>query len=231
MTAAQSAEPAMSGYPRVVVTVGTDHHPFDRIVSWINQWLAAHPDRVGACFVQRGTATVRPVCAESAFLGVGELTALLDAADVIVCHGGPASLAEAWSRDRMPIVIPRLARLGEHVDDHQADFCAKVAESGTIALARSLSGFTRLLDQAVQDPSRFRTSGAGSGVPAAVSRLGELVEELVRRQPRPKIGRGRLLRPGGGQSPQIMQANGANRCPARGPAPAGPAATIDEEQE
>ena len=30
--------------PFVFVTVGTDHHPFDRLVQWVDVWAAAHPE-------------------------------------------------------------------------------------------------------------------------------------------------------------------------------------------
>ncbi|MGH3659367.1 MAG: glycosyltransferase, partial [Micromonosporaceae bacterium] len=30
----------MNALPLVLVTVGTDHHPFDRLVGWADQWAA-----------------------------------------------------------------------------------------------------------------------------------------------------------------------------------------------
>src|SRR5918993_5733368 len=30
----------------LLVTVGTDHHPFDRLVRWAAAWLAAHPGQL-----------------------------------------------------------------------------------------------------------------------------------------------------------------------------------------
>jgi UDP-N-acetylglucosamine transferase subunit ALG13 len=41
--------------PRVLVTVGTDHHRFDRLIGWVDRWAAAHPD--AQVLVQHGTAT------------------------------------------------------------------------------------------------------------------------------------------------------------------------------
>ncbi len=165
--------------PRFLVTVGTDHHPFNRLISWTNDWLGQHPDKVQAFFVQSGAASIDPACPGSRFLEVDELTVLLDAADVIVCHGGPASIASAWMRGQLPIVVPRMARLGEHVDDHQVDFCRTVAELGRVRLAQTPEDFAGLLDQAVHDHARFRTDVPGPDVDAAVARFGELVEELV----------------------------------------------------
>jgi len=176
--AAQQIEPAQA---RIVVTVGTDHHPFDRLIGWTNDWLERHPEQTGEVFVQSGSASIIPACPTSRFLPVGHLNALLDAAEVIVCHGGPASIADAWRRGRLPIVVPRLPRLGEHVDDHQVDFCRKVAELGRVRLAQSPADFAGLLNEAARDHSGFRASIPASEADAAVARLAELVEELVSR--------------------------------------------------
>lgn len=189
----QTQERAVSR--RIVVIVGTDHHPFNRLITWTTEWLRLCPVQADGCFVQWGAASVRPICAGSRFLDVAELAARLDAADVIICHGGPATIAEAWSRGRLPIVVPRLARLGEHVDDHQVDFCKKMADLGRIALVQTLSDFTRLLDEAVADPFVMRATSSSPHADLAVARLGALVEELTAR-PRQVhlIGRGRRLR-------------------------------------
>jgi UDP-N-acetylglucosamine transferase subunit ALG13 len=165
----------------VVVIVGTDRHPFDRLMSWTNEFLGQHPEKTGGFFVQWGSTSVRPACPGGRFLEVGELADLLNEADVIVCHGGPGTIAEAWTRGRMPIVVPRLARLGEHVDDHQAEFCERFAALGRIALARTLPDFTRLLTEAAAEPSRFRATSSSSEADQAIARLGELIEELVSR--------------------------------------------------
>lgn len=170
--------------PRVVVTVGTDHHPFNRIIGWVNDWLAAHPDQVADFFVQSGSASAVPACRAKQSLDSDELEAVLDSADVIVAHGGPATIAAAWARGVRPIVVPRLPGLGEHVDDHQVTFCRKLAELGRISLAQTSAEFSHCL-AAARDCAGERTRVPAADVDAAVSRFGELVDQLVGR-PRPR---------------------------------------------
>jgi UDP-N-acetylglucosamine transferase subunit ALG13 len=170
--------------PRILVTVGTDHHPFNRLIAWTNDWLAQHPDRIHGFFVQSGAASVTPACPSARFLDTTQLNALLDEADVMVCHGGPGSIADAWMRGQVPIVVPRLRRFGEVVDDHQVDFCRKLSELGRVRLAQGRAGLAGLLDDAARDHTRFRISGSTADVDAAVARFGELVEDLVGRPSR-----------------------------------------------
>jgi UDP-N-acetylglucosamine transferase subunit ALG13 len=171
---------------RVVVTVGTDHHPFDRLVTWVNDWLARHPDETAAFFVQSGSASATPLCRSSRFLGPEQLETLLDEASVLICHGGPGSIADAWARGQVPIVVPRLRRFGEAVDDHQVDFCRKLNGLGRVLVAETPSALDGLLDEASRDVRRFRTSGVTPDVEAAVARFAALVDELVSRPRRPR---------------------------------------------
>ena len=173
-----------SAGPRFVVTVGTDHHPFNRLIAWTNDWLTQHPDRIDRFFVQAGSASVTPACPSARFLETVKLGALLDEADVMVCHGGPGSIADAWARGQVPIVVPRLRRFGEVVDDHQVAFCSKLAELGRIRLAQESSGLADLLDDADRDHSRFRITDPTVDIDATVALFGELVEELVGRSSR-----------------------------------------------
>jgi len=167
--------------PRVLVTVGTDHHPFNRLVRWANDWLEVHPEQVPGFFVQSGTASVRPICPGSAYLDAGQLDAALGEADVIVSHGGPATIAAAWERGLLPIAVPRLPQLGEHVDDHQVSFCLKLAELGWVRLAQTPTEFASLLGEVAHDRAGFRAKGPTADVDAAVARFGALVDELMGR--------------------------------------------------
>lgn len=199
MTLPLSQERSALAMVRVVVTVGTDHHPFDRLVRWINDWLTAHPEQAPSFFVQSGSASVVPACHGSRSVEAQRLDAMLDGADVIVCHGGPASIAAAWTRGLLPIVVPRLPQLGEHVDDHQVDFSVKLAELDRIWLAQTSAEFSSVMAAATRDPTCLRASVPAADVDSAVARFGELIEELVsrpRRRPRRLrlMGRGDLSR-------------------------------------
>jgi UDP-N-acetylglucosamine transferase subunit ALG13 len=184
VTAAGHLAPRPPGPLRIVVTVGTDHHPFDRLISWTNDWLDAHPEQAPGFFVQSGTAAVVPACAGERFLEVERLDAALGSADVIVSHGGPATIAAAWARGLLPIVVPRVPHLGEHVDDHQVSFAVRLAELGRVRLAQTPGEFTSVLAEATSDHARLRASLPATDVGAAVARFGELVEDLVSRSRR-----------------------------------------------
>ena len=57
----------------------------------------------------------------------------LRSADVIIAHAGVGTLLQALHKKKIPILYPRRARWGEHVDDHQIMF-AQVIEARKRAL-------------------------------------------------------------------------------------------------
>ncbi|QXC61343.1 hypothetical protein KSP35_00350 [Aquihabitans sp. G128] len=169
----------MSGPYRVVVTVGTDHHPFDRLVGWIDAWAVAHPDV--AVLVQRGESAA-PAHVESVeMLGYDELVAAMAGADAVVAQGGPGGIMDARSVGHRPIVVPRRGTLGEHVDDHQVAFTAWMGERELVWLAADEADLVALLDRALADPTALRIPPDDGEVGATVDRFRALVDPLVAR--------------------------------------------------
>ncbi|GGK95214.1 hypothetical protein Ppa06_62790 [Planomonospora parontospora subsp. parontospora] len=167
----------------VFVSVGTDHHPFARLVEWADAWAADARGRDVRCVVQYGRSPAPRVAEGHAYLGHDELTSLMARASVIVCHGGPTTIAESRRRGLLPVVVPRSPGLGEHVDDHQERFCARLSASGLIALARDEAGLRDRIDRALDDPEAFRAEAATDSIAATVRRFGTLVDELLAARP------------------------------------------------
>lgn len=109
----------------ILFTVGTHHAPFDRLVAAAERIAATTPEQV---VVQRGTSRMSaPHCTVHETLPPSRLEALVAEARVVVTHGGPGSILTALSAGHTPFVVPRRARFGEHVDDHQVRFVRRIA--------------------------------------------------------------------------------------------------------
>src|SRR5262245_41850916 len=94
--------------PLVFVTVGTDHHPFDRLIRLVDGWLEGRGgDSTVRCVVQHGTSQAPSVAEHRPYLGYGEMEALVAEAAAVVCHGGPGSVMLCRGAGKQPIVVPR----------------------------------------------------------------------------------------------------------------------------
>jgi UDP-N-acetylglucosamine transferase subunit ALG13 len=180
--------PSPSAAPVLLVTVGTDHHPFGRLLDWIGRWAAAHPG--WQVEVQHGSTPAPGYGHAFAFCAHDELQRLLVAADVVVTHGGPATITQARAAGHVPVVVPRQHALGEHVDDHQVLFTRRLAAAGVVHLAETEAGFAAAVDAARAGPGARRPAAGEMPVPPGVLQVGLVVEQLVAGRRR---GRGRHL--------------------------------------
>ena len=167
--------------PRVVVTVGTDHHPFDRLVQWVDAWARRHPE--ATVFVQHGSAAAPEAADGAALVEPDELAARMASAVAVVTHGGPSSIVEARTAGILPLVLARDPERGEHVDGHQQAFAAHQAAHGRIALVQDEPDLHAALDRAVADPVSQRLGPVATDVSAAVSEVGALIDDLLARRP------------------------------------------------
>jgi UDP-N-acetylglucosamine transferase subunit ALG13 len=167
--------------PSVLVTVGTDHHRFDRLVHWCDAWARRHPEV--EVFVQHGTAVAPTVAAGSAYVDPAELEARRGEATVVVTHGGLSSIMEARAAGFLPVVVARDPAAGEHVDDHQQRFTAHEAALGRIRLVADEDDLATVLAEALADPGRVRLAEGSSSVRDVVESVAALVDDLVARRP------------------------------------------------
>jgi UDP-N-acetylglucosamine transferase subunit ALG13 len=175
--------PADAVEPLVFVTVGTERYPFARLVEWVDAWAQSEVGRGARCFVQYGAGDP-PVAAEGAdFLPFPAMQELLGRATAVVCHGGTGSVMLARSVGRMPIVVPRVKRLGENVDDHQVDFARRLRTLGEAEMAESFEELRGLLDGAASGVRSFAAEADGAHVAEAVRRFGMAVDRLRPRRP------------------------------------------------
>lgn len=184
----------------LLVAVGTDKHPFDRLVEWLAQWHAEAPEPIGLT-MQHGHTTAPQLPGAVPFLGHDALQQAMIDADLVVCHGGPATILEARRHGHLPIVVPRDPTRGEHVDNHQLLFARRLGAAGLVALCETREALHDALAAGLADPSRYAVTadpGAHEAQRAAVARVGQIVDDLVARStPRPSRWRVRSrLRPG-----------------------------------
>jgi beta-1,4-N-acetylglucosaminyltransferase len=114
----------------IFVTVGTNEAPFDRLLLTLDE-IATDEEVV----VQHGSSSVHPpraTCFES--IPYEELTELVCQARAVVSHAGVGSVLTALANGKRPIVVPRLHRFGEAVDDHQLPFARRLEQAGLVTL-------------------------------------------------------------------------------------------------
>jgi UDP-N-acetylglucosamine transferase subunit ALG13 len=163
--------------PQIVVSLGTDHHRFDRLVDWIDDWLAGIPNPPG-CLVQYGASRPPRYADGVTRMPREDLLALYSEAAVVVVQGGPGSILDAREVGHLPIAIPRKPELHEVVDNHQAAFTQIMVLQGQAIGVQTKESLVAELEKALRDPSSVRTAPRVSPAGAAAERLGAAIDRL-----------------------------------------------------
>lgn len=110
----------------IFVTVGTHEQPFDRLVSAIDA-LKGKGVVEEDVIIQTGYSTYEPKhCTWSKLLPYSDMVKNVKDARIVITHGGPSSFIMPLQEGKIPVVVPRQEKYGEHVNDHQLAFCREV---------------------------------------------------------------------------------------------------------
>lgn len=163
--------------PVLLVSVGTDHHPFARLSGWVESWLAqtATPVR---CVVQEGSTPAPRGAEPIGLVDHADLLSLMERCTVLVCHGGPGTITDARRRGLVPVVVPRLSRYGEAVDDHQVSFVRHASRLGWVTAVESEEALHAELDRRLAAPESAHRSEALPDTTPTVQALEERVRGL-----------------------------------------------------
>lgn len=117
----------------IFATVGSTQIPFERFM----RALETLPGE--QLLVQHGPVPPPVAAARStAFMQFPQVIESMEQADVVVCHAGAGSILCAMRAGHTPVVVPRLRRFRETVDDHQLELARMLAGQGKVDAVEDL---------------------------------------------------------------------------------------------
>jgi UDP-N-acetylglucosamine transferase subunit ALG13 len=143
----------------IFLTVGTIF-PFDRLVKAVDEAIGAHIV-TAPVFAQVGSATYKPRNME--YVPVLEKTTFdqkVEEADFVISHAGIGSVLIALERKKRLLVMPRMRRFGEVVNDHQMATARRFAELGYVLAAYDDAELSLRLREVESFTPAFRESQA-----------------------------------------------------------------------
>ena len=127
----------------IFATIGTQI-PFDRFVRMLDEACAGIGEEV---IVQTINPQYKPKHLKVVgFLPPDEFAKYFDKARLVVAHAGMGTILSALSKGKPIIIVPRLASLGEHRNDHQMITAMRMNELGYVRVAydgRQLAAFLK----------------------------------------------------------------------------------------
>jgi UDP-N-acetylglucosamine transferase subunit ALG13 len=149
------------------VSIGNGTQSFARLLDEVKRVADQLPQPV---IVQYGRTPFQHDTIEAFdFVDEASFRRLLTQCTVFITHGGGGSVFSAIKVGKKPVVVPRLARFGEVVDDHQIAFAQELVRQEKIIAAFDVSG---LLDA-------VRNAQANPALPEATTDKGQAVEIIA----------------------------------------------------
>lgn len=116
----------------IFVTLGSQKFQFNRLLEKVDELIAQRVinDEV---FAQTGYSDYTPKNYDyKQFLDREEFLAIEAKANIVITHGGTGAIIGAVKEGKKVIAVPRLAKYGEHVDDHQIQLIKQFDRMGII---------------------------------------------------------------------------------------------------
>lgn len=149
----------------IFLTIGTQL-PFDRLVRTLDEIAPLLSEEIVG---QIGDSNYRPkhFRAQRAF-APNEFESLMRQCRVIVSHAGIGTILNARKAGKPIILMPRLAKLGEHRNDHQTATCQQLSKANGVSVVYHES---ELLDIIKRDHAFAENDDTLSVVDRFVDRL------------------------------------------------------------
>jgi len=137
----------------IFVTVGNDHHDFSRLVSKIEQLVNARKDL--NFVIQHGHTNIDTSldakCAS--FFSREQFQSYLKEAGLVISHAGAGTLLQLAQNRTVPLVVPRLHKYEEHLNDHQVDLATAFEGLGLCKVVLDVATLDSLLDSPLPFPA------------------------------------------------------------------------------
>ena len=113
----------------IFVTIGNDGRHFERLLDRIGELIKEDFDDI---FVQFGNSrnSLKTSNKVKAFYNRDEFSSLLKDSDLIFTHAGAGTLLQIAQLGKFPLVVPRLKKYKEHINNHQVDIASEFEKKG-----------------------------------------------------------------------------------------------------
>lgn len=132
----------------IFVAVGTQKFQMNRLLKTIDDLMEEGRLREEV-FAQTGHSDYAPRNYRyKDFLSRDEFQSCIDRCDLLITHSGVATIMGGLKLAKPVIVVPRLAKFGEHVDDHQLQIAQSFSRQNFVLMCREEDDLAELVEAA-----------------------------------------------------------------------------------
>ena len=116
----------------IFIALGTQKFQFNRLLKMIDQ-LISNGKIVESVFAQIGNSDYVPKNIQyTSFMSKFDFEKKIRECDVLITHSGVATIITGLKYEKKVIVVPRLAKYEEHIDNHQVQIAEAFSEQNYV---------------------------------------------------------------------------------------------------
>lgn len=132
----------------IFIALGTQKFQFNRLLQIVDK-LIAEKKIDEPVFAQIGNSDYRPKNFEyCSFLDKSEFENKIKNCDVLITHSGVATIIAGLKNEKKVIVVPRLAKYEEHVDNHQVQIAESFSKQNYVIMCTEADSLEELIVKA-----------------------------------------------------------------------------------
>ena len=161
---------------KIFITLGSQKFQFNRLLKAVDELCERGTIEAEDVFAQIGYSDYLPKNFNyKKFLDRDEFSREMEKADIVITHGGTGAIIGAVKKGKKVIAVPRLAKYGEHVDDHQLQLIKQFDDLNLICPCRD----TDELAEAIETVKHTRYAAYESNTTTIVDSIEKYIKELV----------------------------------------------------
>lgn len=136
----------------IFVCLGSREYQFDRLLIELDQ-IVEEELISEDIFAQIGKSIYKPKNFQyTDFLSSADFEKYQEKASLIISHGGTGALINALKKGKSVIAVPRLAKFGEHIDDHQVEVASILEREGYLKCVIDIKDLHNVIKEMKKNP-------------------------------------------------------------------------------
>ena len=136
----------------IFVCIGSRDYQFNRLLKALDE-LVASGEVTDRIFAQIGQSQYQPEhYAWERYLDADTFRQYQKDAELIISHAGTGALIGALKQGKSVIAVPRYAKFGEHIDDHQTQIADVLEGEGYVYQVKDIADLGKTIALAKEKP-------------------------------------------------------------------------------
>lgn len=133
---------------KLFVPLGTQKFQFNRLIKALNALVEKGVFKPEEIVMQSSLYEVEPMFTHYELIPASKFEELIEKAELVITHSGVNSIISCMKRKKPLIIVPRLKKYGEHVDNHQVEIAQLMKQKFDVIVVEDMKDLEGAIKEA-----------------------------------------------------------------------------------